>query len=679
MVSGVVVNVSLIASVVIKLEVGATTESITVAGESQQTINTVSPELKNVVDRRQILDLPLPTRNPIDLARLQAGVAVPSGTNARTAAINGLRGTLTNLTQGGINIQDNVIRNDALFSQASATVENTGEFSVAIGTINADSGSGAVQVKFVTPRGGNEFHGSLFEFHSNRALNANSFFNNQSGTPRPIQIQNRYGFNAGGTLYAPKLYDGRNRTFIFGAYENFDEPVQTTRNRTVWTQTARQGIFRYQVGAEVRSVNLLQVAPNFKTLNPVTQALLNETPLPNNTDVGDGLNTAGYRFLAPARNNSDRITVRVDQHLTSKWGEHKLEVVMNRHLFLNDPDIFNNADAPFPGGQNRFIDFRRFILSTAVHSTINSRMYNEFRFGFISAPAGFLRHAPDPRGFYFSIPVGQNPHNTGQDSTRNSPVYTFQDNFSYVQGTHTFKMGFEARSTSAKETSEAGIVKTITIGANTVNPDGLLISMFPGLTNNTIFGAARSHYQTLVGLLNNAAQTFNVVDPRQAKAYTPGVGLYRFERYRELDLYFTDQWRFRPNLTLNLGLRYELIKPLFSTLFAGLPAAQGFASSAFIQQLNTGAVGSLAFTLANSTTFQANRRNLAANFLWRAGIAYCAWPRAVERAQPPPNSVQPALQVYKTPAASTGHVHGRSNTNHSMQTQASLRRQRKRT
>src|SRR5581483_9578857 len=160
--SNIVVNVGLIASVSVKLELGATSEQVTIIGESQQTINTVSPELTNVVDRRQILDLPLPSRNPIDLARLQAGVAVPSGTAARTASINGLRGNMTNLTQDGINIQDNVIRTDALFSQASATVENTGEFSVAVGTINADSGSGAVQVKFVTPRGSNEFHGSLF-------------------------------------------------------------------------------------------------------------------------------------------------------------------------------------------------------------------------------------------------------------------------------------------------------------------------------------------------------------------------------------------------------------------------------------------------------------------------------------------------------------------------------------
>src|SRR5262245_43833074 len=558
-VSDVVVNVSLIASVVIKMEVGAASESITVVGEAQQTINTVSAELKNVVDRRQILDLPLPTRNPIDLARLQAGVATPSGANARTAAINGLRGNLTNLTQDGVNIQDNFIRNDALFSQASATVENTGEFSVAIGTINADSGSGAVQVKFVTPAGGNEFHGSVFEFHRNDNLNANSFFNNQSETERPIQIQNRFGFNAGGPLYIPKIYNGRNRTFIFGVYEGFREPRQVTRNRTVWTPEARQGDFRYLVGSEVRSVNLLQVAPNIKTINPVTQQLLGETPQPNNFDVGDGLNTGGFRYLAKGFSNSDRSTVRVDQKLTDRWGQHKLEVVMNRHKFLDDPDTFNNQEAPFPGGIDRFIDFRRFILSTAVHSVINSRIFNEFRFGFITAPVGFLRKAPDPRGFYLPLAIGTSPQNTGQDSTRDSPVYAFLDNFSYVKGTHSMKMGFEARSVSAKETSEAGVVKTINLGANTVNSDGLLNSMFPGGVSNTVFGNARSHYHTLVGLLNNAGQTFNVVNPSQDKSYTPNAGFYRFERYRELSLYFSDQWRWRTNFTWNLGLRYELV------------------------------------------------------------------------------------------------------------------------
>jgi hypothetical protein len=180
----VAVNVGIKSSVSIALEIGGATETVSVIEEAQQSINTVSAELTNVIERRQLLDLPMAGRNPLNLARLQAGVAVPSGTNERNGSINGLRGNMTNLTQDGINIQDNTTRGDALFSQASGTLENTAEVSITVGTISSDSGTGAAQVKLVTPSGTNEFHGSLFEFHRNRALNANTFFNNQSGTPR---------------------------------------------------------------------------------------------------------------------------------------------------------------------------------------------------------------------------------------------------------------------------------------------------------------------------------------------------------------------------------------------------------------------------------------------------------------------------------------------------------------
>lgn len=555
--SDVVVNVTLVASVVVKMEIGAREDQVTVIGEAQQAINTVSAELQNVVERRQLLDLPLPTRDPTNLARLQAGVAVPSGTNVRSGSINGLRGNLTNLTQDGVNIQDNYARGDALFSQASATVENTGEFSVSVGTLNADSGTGAAQVKFVTPSGTNAFHGSLFEFHRNRALNANSFFGNQSGTPKQQQIQNRFGFNAGGPFYVPKIFDGRDRTFVYTAYEGYREPIQATRNRTVWSQAARNGIFQYYVGSELRQVNLLQVAPYFNTINPVTKALLDQTPPPNNGDLGDGLNTGGFRFLNNSRHPAFRFTLRVDQKLTNEalGGQHKLELVINRHKFTDNPDMYNSGDAIFPGGVYRDELYNRFIASAAIHSAIGARIYNEARFGFITAPVFWIRSAQETLPYYVTLALGTSPQYTAQYSMRNSPVYTFLDNLSYVRGTHTLKMGFEIRSTSVKEANESNIIQTVSLGSNTSNPDGLLMSMFPGLTSNTQFNNARAQYQTLVGLLNSAAVTFNVV----GSSYVPGAPFYRFERYREFDPYITDQWRLRPNFTITLGLRYELV------------------------------------------------------------------------------------------------------------------------
>lgn len=555
-----------------KLEIARTAGQVTVVEEGQQVVNTVSAELNTVVARRQILDLPLPTRNPIDLARLQAGVAVQSGTNARTAVINGLRGNLTNITQDGVNVQDNFVRTDSLFALSAPTVENTGEFSVAIGTINADSGTGAVQVRIVTPSGTNEIHGSVFEFMRRNWLNANSFFNNLSGIPRDFQKQDRFGVRAGGPFYIPKVYDGRNKTFWFFAYEGFREPFSATRNRTVFTQQAKQGIFQYLgSNGQLQSVNLLSIAPSTspKSLNALTQSMLAIQPPPNNTLVGDGFNTAGYQYQVNGSDPSDRWTLRVDQKLTEKalGGQHNLSFVINRGSFLLRPDTFNAIEAPFPGGIDAYQSSKRTQLSTAITSVFGARATNEFRFGMQRAPVGFILDQSVPRGFLVNFPFGasattrisQTPDNTFVSQGRTAPVYAFVDNFNYVKGTHNMKMGFEIRSSSGNDFNDVGIFNTVALGTNPNNPDGLLIGSFPnlpaGAAGNTIFSNARAVYQTVAGLINNVAQTFNVSS--FDSGYTAGQTRRRVERYRDYNFYVIDQWRVRPNLTFNLGLRYE--------------------------------------------------------------------------------------------------------------------------
>src|SRR6185503_18852355 len=115
----------------------------------------------------------------------------------------------------------------------------------------------------VTRSGTNVFHGSLFEFHRNTALNANSFFNNQSGTSKTAQIENRFGGSVGGPMVIPNVYGGRNRTFFFAAIEVSREPREAARERTVWTPDARNGFFKYAgANGSIQQVDLLQIAPN---------------------------------------------------------------------------------------------------------------------------------------------------------------------------------------------------------------------------------------------------------------------------------------------------------------------------------------------------------------------------------------------------------------------------------
>lgn len=217
-----------------------------VAVSAEQTVvQTESMELKNAVDRRQIVELPLPTRNPLDLVRTMAGIVPPTGFGIADAFVHGLRGNSTNITHDGINVADNFVKTSSFFALSAPTVDAVGEFNVSVGGVGVDAGFGAAQVSIRTRRGSNDVHGSVYWFQRTNALNANNWFNNASGVARPFQLQNRIGFNVGGPAFVPKVYDGRNRSWFFWNYEAFREPVSRSRTRTVLTSPARQGQFTY--------------------------------------------------------------------------------------------------------------------------------------------------------------------------------------------------------------------------------------------------------------------------------------------------------------------------------------------------------------------------------------------------------------------------------------------------
>ncbi len=155
---GVKVNVGLPATVNLELQAGGVAETVTaMASEAQTLVNTENAELGTTVYSEQINDLPLNGRNPVQLALLQAGVATISGT--RNATINGMRGSYNNITWDGINVQETYLRGNSssgLFAQAGPSVSGVGEFTITTQNTGASDGTGAAQVKLVTPRGSNE-------------------------------------------------------------------------------------------------------------------------------------------------------------------------------------------------------------------------------------------------------------------------------------------------------------------------------------------------------------------------------------------------------------------------------------------------------------------------------------------------------------------------------------------
>ncbi|MGH9899527.1 MAG: carboxypeptidase regulatory-like domain-containing protein, partial [Pyrinomonadaceae bacterium] len=560
----VVIELSKPTSIDLTMEVGAVTEEITVTSDVQQNINSTSPVLTNIINTRQVQDLPLPSRNPLDLARLQAGIAV-TGTDVRGASVGGLRDSATNITQDGINALDNFLKTSSFFAVSAPSLNATSEFSVTVGTVGSDAGRGAAQVNIITPSGTNQFHGNLFYQHRNDALNANSFFNNVTNTGKEKERQHFFGFALNGPVWLPKIYDGHNRSFWFFSYEGFREPLSVTRNRTVLTEQARQGIFRYAgANGNIQPVDLLQIG-NAGALNPVTLDLINLTPLPNNTLVGDGLNTAGFRHNISGENKNDNYSIRIDQNLfeSERLGSHKLEFVLHHANVFSSPDFLNQADAPFPGGVSNFQSPTRTLLTAAIHSTFGGYATNEVRFGHQRAPIDFLHDSESDRDKPFFINFGSvtDVENRFLSQGRNTLVYQFVDNFSLVKGAHTLRMGNETQSISTISFNDGGIVPVVNLGSNPANSQGIIAAELQNLPRGNagqdILNRARAVFSDITGFLGTANQTFNVTSP--TSGFVPGATQGRELRQRETSFYIEDQWRARQNLTLSFGTRWEFI------------------------------------------------------------------------------------------------------------------------
>lgn len=558
------------AKVAIVLEVGLATETVTVTA-AQEVINTLSPSLTNTIQTRQVTDLPLPTRNPLELAGLQAGIAV-TGDNVRGSSIAGLRQTATNVTQDGINAMDNFVKTSSLFAISTPSLNSVSEFSITTGTVGSDQGRGVGQVTLVTKGGTNEFSGGAFYMNRNNATQANNFFNNALGTPRPRQNQHFFGFDIGGPIYfpgfgegGPRIWNGKDRAHFFFAYEGFRDNFSVTRNRTVLTAEALTGIFRYNricpnppgsCTPGVETVNLLAIG-NQNSLNPVTMAILQQIPLPNNNDVGDGFNLAGFRYNVTGVSNNDKYVARYDHQLVqnSSLGAHKFEFVFNYFKNILSPDTFNGLEAPFPGLVNAFQGGPRWLVTGALVSNFGSNVSNVFRVGRQWAPVGFLLESLPTEPFigFQGITL---PYSGGgfMPQGRDTQVWQVSDNVSWTKGQHLFKFGGDYQRIFADTFNDAGINQTINLGTPAHNSGNIQDSSFP-FSNATIRGNARAIFANLVGNLNTSSRTLNVTSP--TSGFVPGATRERVFLQEDIALYIQDQWRVRSNFTVNLGVRWD--------------------------------------------------------------------------------------------------------------------------
>jgi carboxypeptidase family protein/TonB-dependent receptor-like protein len=578
------VDVSAPATVNVNLETGQISEVVTTtASDSQAIVNTENAQLTATVFAKQINDLPLNGRNPVQLASLQAGVASTGA--MRNSTINGMRGSFNNITWDGINIQENYLRGNAssgLFAQAAPSVVGVAEFTIVTQNAGAADGTGAAQVKLVTPRGSTNFHGQLFEFHRNDAIDANTFFNNAARLDKEKLIQNQFGFGVGGPIKLPKKVFGplgfdTDKLFFYAYDEETREAEEAGLTRTVLYPAARQGNFTYRRAdnSQLQTVNLLNLTG--RQVDPTIQSQLAQTLTPNDPTAaaGDRINTGAFRFNSPSGSNERLWGFRIDYNHSE---HHRFEAIYSNDA-VNTPNdaITNNIGEPFPGlpGAGQFPRRQRwsFAWNWAATQTIN----NEVRGGTYRQKSRFINSREFPEGYVLTWPtIGgtaavTNPVRTTQNSGRDGNITEFADNASWVKGDHILRFGGGLRHVQIIPFSFAGKLPAYTIGfgSGNINPlNAGSTAQFPGGIASNDFTNASRLLALLTGALTTVTQTFNVVDANSG--YVASAPQRRDLQYHALSFYVGDTWRFRPNLTLNIGLRHDYYDPVREVNGVGL-------------------------------------------------------------------------------------------------------------
>jgi len=525
------------------LKVGSTGETVTVE-TTATTVATTDSQISRAVTMREIDTLPSLGRTPITLAVYQPGIQINPGDNT-FSRVNGQRQGSNNSRLDGIDVNDSVVPRLGLSLTANNT-DSVAEFRMVTAGGKAEYGRNAGgQVEMVTRSGTNKFHGNAFNYHRNTVLNANEFFAIQSGTKRPKFIQNLFGGSFGGPIM-------KDKAFAFGNYQGRRTKQEIVRNRTVLTAAAKSGLFTYvpTTGGAPTTFNIVANDPRGIGIPSQIAAIFAMLPNPNNTDIGDGLNTAGYRFLNPNDSHEDQFTIRGDYNITSN---HKAFIRWSwqRNSFI---DSLNGADATFPGQVHGTQGGRRWGYSIGSDWSISPTLVNEFRFGHQSALVAFNRPARLPGPMIISA-LYTDPLNPAFAQGRNSPVNVITDNMTKVWGNHTFRFGGTMNLTRQEGYNDAGAWPNVTLSTANGNTQSAVV---PPNMPTSVAGTYNALYNDVLGRISQVSTTFYSLD---LATFQP-IGTSRVRDYRLNDsgYYFQDDWKVGRNLTMNLGVRYELFK-----------------------------------------------------------------------------------------------------------------------
>lgn len=527
------------------LQLGDSTELLTVVADAGGA-QLESAEINDVVQRRQLLALPLIGRQFLDLAMLSTGVVRPPG-GTRGDALQ-QAGTLVNVLgqRSGHNLYlvDGVTVTDEHFNNMviSPSIDAIDEFNIQKTSYAPEFGgkSGAV-INVVSRSGNNQFHGDLLEFVRNDVFDAKNYFDSATARIPPFH-QNQFG----GSLGGPVL---KNRTFFFVNYEGQRVRKSLTQTFSVPTPAMRAGNFSgLPTIYDPNSVNASgqrQAFPGNQipyALNPVATALLASVPLPNLPGIAQNLLSTETQAI-----NTNQGSARLDHRFTD-----------NDNIYLR-ASVFDAREAdPFGSGvlqESLLPGFGRDLSTHSINGAagwthvFNAQLLNEARFGYLTVVGG--QQSPNSGNPFASLTGLQGVTTNLQDmgfpqasfggqfttmgdpalfTFRNNRDFEFYDNATFHQGRHTLKFG----------------AYFMHYDLQTVNPNGArgIFSYTPHWTSSTV-GAADG----------NAFADFLLGDPTTAQV---GLGRAAVDGNTNwAHFYAQDDWQITPNFKIDIGLRYE--------------------------------------------------------------------------------------------------------------------------
>jgi hypothetical protein len=583
-VTGLVLNASATVRADATLEVGTSVQAVEVSA-SALALSTENAKTSVTMNNKLVDELPLVVggsmRSPFNLAALTPEAKALGGDNG--FVLGGGQAAGYGTTLDGVSANTSRALSQTWVAVNAPSIEAVTEFTVDTNGFKAEFGqsSGGV-MSFASKSGTNEIHGTAYEFLRNEKLDANNFFNNGRGIRRPIYKQSDYGASLGGPVWIPKIYNGKNKTFFFASYEAF-------RNRegaggsvaTVPTTEMYDGDFRNWVDGNNRQIPIYNpiaqttaadgtvTRPPFpnnvipRTLfDPVVQQAITAfrsgpTPLPNNGAAPGTLDYVTNNFLITQGSQvspNTKFSIKGDHSFSEKsrisgyWGYNRTSVVPGANgpnglpgFFVNYNDTVRNSDV-FRGSWDYAFSptvFNHFYGGGNNWKENHDPPQATVRSGISWKDKVCLGNVPDcdQNLVNFTYSNGYNQWGGAANNGSENFIKMFANDLTIVRGKHTYKIGGQSQFQYYN-----GFGRQCVSGC--VGFDFKHTGV-PGQTNFTLAGGSPVA-SMLLGYANNGS-----IDTIR----------YIGQQWPSFAGFFQDDWRVRPNLMINFGLRWETTLP----------------------------------------------------------------------------------------------------------------------